>query len=116
MLLTMMCGFVQKRKEELQRQREREAEAAENEEFLKETITSSIAQWIKSASNPIARGSSPHVAALLSGLHVLLPALFSEAIVVSPQSAPSDVKRAYLKAVRQVHPDKLGRETVQFIV
>lgn len=66
------------------------------------------------------------LAELLGSLHMVLPALFPEPLVLSPPTdsstdegasnapSPSAVKKAYVKAIRTVHADKLAHDLDPF--
>ena len=76
-----------------------------NRLFFKANVKKLIISW---SILPSSRGRS--IQELLNTLHTVLPGLVPVDLnSLSESSSPSDVKKAYMKSIRYIHPDKLPR-------
>lgn len=89
--------------EERRRKREVEKQAKDEEAKARDNFTHSVGEEVKAW----AEGKSIHQ--LLNELDVVFEGAPTPNLLTANSSA-SEIKRAYLKAIRFCHPDKIGRD------
>ena len=92
-----------------EQQRQGEEYKALRAQALSQPIQMAITQWQYTTSN----GSNKRkkdIGELLSSLHTIISTVTEGSIVSQPitvaTAEPNEMKKAYMKAVRQIHPDK----------
>jgi hypothetical protein len=93
------------------------AAVAEVESQVRQDLQAGIRQTIqKWAKHPSIMNKTKSLAGLLTSVHTIVSLVPADAVVKSTpltdSSEPSEVKKAFMRAVRYLHPDKLSRTDV----
>mmetsp|Transcript_30640 Transcript_30640/g.33488 ORF Transcript_30640/g.33488 Transcript_30640/m.33488 type:complete len:191 (-) Transcript_30640:144-716(-) len=97
---------VQKRMQQYEEERKQQEERAAAAEVFKGEVRAAIERWRKSSTF----GKLKDIGEMLSTLHLIIISLNENSVVSSPLNAhsnPSEIKKAFMKAARHIHPDKL---------
>lgn len=99
---------VLRRKQEMEQERQLAESRATETQVLQTKIKKMVGLW----RTPMGARRERDIAELLSTVHQIVSfipenAIVNSAQIITTKSPPSEIKRAYMKAVRFVHPDKL---------
>lgn len=103
---------MQRRKQEIKEQQQQQEATKQAAAAVRPEILKAIQVWRR----PKNWQRDRDIGELLSSLHTIVCSVTAEMIVgdkvLTAQSPPADIKKAYLRAARQIHPDKFtGKRT-----